>query len=319
MSTTFADAFYFDSLVWDWIIAVYLFLAGMSAGAVMIAIYLKRKVIQGHPSTNGIIKATAILAPFGIIAGLTILIFHLTKPLSFWKIMIFYNTSSVMSMGVLLFQIYMVVLFAWIAVIFKYDLMKLLDGRLPIVGKVVGLIERFENSLELFLGFLALLLAAYTGFLLSALQTFPLLNNPILPILFLFSSLSSGAAACLLFGVLVFKESVHSACVGWIHKFERPVVMFELFVLFAFFTGLYFGGGQSQAAAAAAIGGGFWATWFWYGVIGAGMLVPLGLNAVSPAGVRHNKAFIMLVTTLSLVGVLMLRTFILYAGQMTTL
>jgi protein NrfD len=92
MMTTFADAFYFDSLVWDWIIAIYLFLAGMSAGAVMISIYLKRKVIQGHPSTNGIIKATAILAPFGIIAGLVILIFHLTKPWSFWKIMIFYNT-----------------------------------------------------------------------------------------------------------------------------------------------------------------------------------------------------------------------------------
>ena len=64
MSTTFADAFYFDSLVWDWIIAVYLFLAGMSAGAVMIAIYLKRKVIEGYPASNGIIKATAILAPF---------------------------------------------------------------------------------------------------------------------------------------------------------------------------------------------------------------------------------------------------------------
>ena len=36
-------AFHFDSLVWDWIIAIYLFLAGMSAGAVMIALYLKRK------------------------------------------------------------------------------------------------------------------------------------------------------------------------------------------------------------------------------------------------------------------------------------
>ncbi|MGR5145865.1 cytochrome c nitrite reductase subunit NrfD [Photobacterium alginatilyticum] len=319
MSTTFADAFYFDSLVWDWIIAVYLFLAGMSAGAVMISIYLKRKVIQGHPSTSGIIKATAILAPFGIIAGLTILIFHLTKPLMFWKIMIFYNTTSVMSMGVILFQVYMIVLFAWIGVIFKYDIVKLLNGRFPIVDKVLAFIERFENSVELLLGFLAVLLAAYTGFLLSALQTFPLLNNPILPILFLFSSLSSGAAACLMFGVLVFKESAHSASVGWIHKFERPVVMFELFVLVAFFTGLYFGGGQSQAAATAAIGGGFWATWFWYGVIGAGMLTPLALNAVSPSVVRHNKAYIMLVTTLSLVGVLMLRTFILYAGQMTTL
>jgi len=317
MSMTFADAFYFDSLVWDWIIAIYLFLAGMSAGAVMIAIYLKRKVIQGHPSANGIIKATAILAPFGIIAGLTILIFHLTKPLSFWKIMIFYNTSSVMSMGVLLFQVYMAVLFAWLAIIFKDDLLKLLNGRLPIADKVVGLISKYENSIELFLGFLAVMLAAYTGFLLSALKTYPLLNNPILPILFLFSSLSSGAAACLLFGIIGFKESAHSASVKWIHQFERPVVIFELFVLFTFFTGLYFGGGQKETAAIAAIGGGFWATWFWYGVIGAGMLVPLGLNAISPQGVKHNKAYIMLVTSLSLMGVLMLRTFILYAGQMT--
>lgn len=317
MMTTFADAFYFDSLVWDWIIAIYLFLAGMSAGAVMISIYLKRKVIQGHPSTNGIIKATAILAPFGIIAGLVILIFHLTKPWSFWKIMVFYNTSSVMSMGVMLFQIYMVVLFAWIAIIFKDDLLKLLNGRLPIVDKVMGIISKYENSIELFLGFLAVMLAAYTGFLLSVLKTYPLLNNPVLPILFLFSSLSSGAAACLLFGIIGFKESAHSASVKWIHKFERPVVVFELFVLFAFFSGLYFGGGQREAAVMAAIGGGFWASWFWYGVIGLGMLVPLGLNAVSSDGVKYNKAFIMLVTTLSLIGVLMLRTFILYAGQMT--
>ena len=317
MSTTFADAFYFDSLVWDWIIAIYLFLAGMSAGAVMIAIYLKRKVIQGHPSTNGIIKATAILAPFGIIVGLLILVFHLTKPWSFWKIMIFYNPTSVMSMGVILFQVYMVVLFAWIAVIYKDELLKLLNGRLPIVGTVMKYVTRYENAIELFLAFLAVMLAAYTGFLLSALKTFPLLNNPVLPILFLFSSLSSGAAACLMFGVVFFKESAHSASVKWVHRFERPVVVFELFVLFAFFTGLYFGGGQKEAAAMAAIGGGFWASWFWYGVIGAGMLLPLGLNAVSSEGVKHNKAFIMLVTTLSLLGVLMLRTFILYAGQMT--
>ena len=32
---------------------------------------------------------------------------------------------------------------------------------------------------------LAVLLGAYTGFLLSALKTYPLLNNPVLPVLFL--------------------------------------------------------------------------------------------------------------------------------------
>ncbi|WP_394247189.1 cytochrome c nitrite reductase subunit NrfD [Vibrio profundi] len=310
-------AFQSGVVVWDWIIAIYLFLAGMSAGAVMISIYLKRKVIEGDPSENGILKATAFLAPFGIIVGLTILIFHLTKPLAFWKIMIFVNPTSVMSMGVILFNVYMAVLFVWIGIIFRKQIVGFLKGRFTFVDGLLEKFEQFENALELFLAFLALVLAAYTGFLLSALQTFPMLNNPVLPILFLFSSLSSGAAACLLFGVLVFKEDSHGASVSWVHGFERPVVMFELFVLVTFFTGLIFAGGQSQLAALNAIGSGFWATWFWWGVIGAGMLLPLLLNAVAPKSVKHSGAFILVVTTLSLVGVLMLRTFVLYAGQMT--
>ncbi len=94
------------------------FLRGCRRGAVMISIYLKRKVIEGDPAHNGVLKALAFLAPFGIISGLLILVFHLTKPLSFWKIMIFYNPTSVMSMGVILFQVYMVILFLWIPALY---------------------------------------------------------------------------------------------------------------------------------------------------------------------------------------------------------
>ncbi len=310
-------AFHFDSLVWDWIIAIYLFLAGMSAGAVMIALYLKRKVIEGDPAKNGIMKAMAWLAPFGIIVGLLILVFHLTKPLEFWKIMIYFNITSVMSMGVILFQVYMAVLFIWIGMIFRKPIMDFLGGKFDFVETILVKFEKFENGIELFLGFLAIVLAAYTGFLLSALKTYPMLNNPVLPILFLFSSLSSGAAASLLFGILVFKEDVHSPSVSWVHSFERPVVMFELFVIVTFFTGLIFSGGQNEVAAWNAIGGGFWSDWFWYGVILMGMLVPLALNYFSPAKVKHTHGFVLVVTSLSLIGVLMLRTFVLYAGQMT--
>ena len=310
-------AFQSGVVVWDWIIAIYLFQAGMSAGSVMISIYLKRKVIVGKPSENGILKATAFLAPFGIIVGLTILVFHLTKPLDFWKIMIFINPTSVMAMGVVLFNVYMATLFAWIGIIFRKQIVGFLKGRFDIVDSILDKLESFENYLELFLAFLALLLAAYTGFLLSAFPTFPMLNNPVLPILFLFSSLSSGAAACLLVGILVFKESPLSASVSWVHSFERPVVMFELFVLVAFFTGLIFAGGQSEQAAWNAISGGFWANWFWWGVVAIGMLLPLLLNTITPKSIRHGALYIFTVTTLSLAGVLMLRTFILYAGQLT--
>lgn len=312
-------AFNFDSLVWDWIIAIYLFLAGMSAGAVMISIYLKRKVIEGDPAKDGILKATAWIAPFGIISGLTILIFHLTKPLMFWKIMIYFNTSSVMSMGVILFQVYMAVLFVWIGIIFKATIMKYMPKQLSFVGDLIDKFAKVENAVELFLGFLAIILAAYTGFLLSALKTYPMLNNPVLPILFLFSSLSSGAAACMLFGIVGFKQSPSSATVKWVHSFERPVVMFELFVIVTFFTGLIFSGGRAEVAAWNAIGSGFWASWFWWGVIVIGMLTPLALNFFCSKELRHKPGFIMLVTTLSLIGVLMLRTFVLYAGQMTVI
>ncbi|WP_070962798.1 cytochrome c nitrite reductase subunit NrfD [Vibrio sonorensis] len=311
------SAFHFDSLVWDWIIAVYLFLAGMSAGAVMIAIYLNRRVIEGDPADNGVIKATAWLAPFGIISGLLILVFHLTKPLEFWKIMIYYNPTSVMSMGVILFQIYMLVLFIWIGVIFRSAINNWLGGKFSFINQLLIKFGRFNNTIEVVLALMAIILAAYTGFLLSALKTYPMLNNPVLPILFLFSSLSSGAAACLLFAVLVFKESASSPSISWIHGVERPVVLFELFVLVTFFTGLIFSGGQNEVAAWNALTGGFWADWFWYGVILLGMLLPLTLNTIAPERLKHSSGYIFVVTGLSMGGVLMLRTFILYAGQMT--
>jgi protein NrfD len=319
---TFIEAFSGETIVWDWIIAVYLFLAGMSAGMVMIAIYLKRKVIKGRAADNGIIKATAILAPFGIIFGLTILVFHLTKPLTFWKIMVYINPTSIMAMGVILFNVYMIVLFTWLAILFKEDLVAILNkyagGKLNFIGEIINKIKPLENILEIILAILAITLAAYTGFLLSALKTYPLLNNPVLPVLFIFSSLSSGAAASLMFGVLIFKQPMHCPSVKWIHGFERPVVLFELFLLFCFFIGLILGGGQKEVAAMAAIGAGFWASWFWIGVVGLGMLLPLILNFVSSEKIRHNSVFLFTVTGLSLLGVLMLRTFILYAGQMTT-
>ncbi|UJF18197.1 cytochrome c nitrite reductase subunit NrfD [Vibrio sp. SS-MA-C1-2] len=310
-------AFNFDSLVWDWIIAIYLFLAGVSAGAVMLTIYLKKNVIKGDASESGIIKAMALLAPLGIIIGLTILIFHLHRPLTFWHLMFNFNPSSIMSMGVVLFQVYMVVLFAWLAIIFHKQLRAVLPEKLDFVNVIIEKIQPLTKTIEFVLAILAILLAAYTGFLLSALKTYPLLNNPVLPVLFLFSSLSSGAAACLLFGIIGFKESSHSDAVAWLHRVEKPVVLFELFLLVTFFVGLILGGGQSEVAAWNAIGHGFWATWFWVGVIAVGMIIPLAMNYFAPTKVQKTNGFVLVVTSLSLIGVLMLRIFILYAGQMT--
>ncbi|VDZ70997.1 cytochrome c-type biogenesis protein [Atlantibacter hermannii] len=72
--------FHFASLVWDWPIAVYLFLIGISAGLVTLSVLLRRY----HPALGGsqstLIRTTLVLAPTTIILGLLILILHLTRP-----------------------------------------------------------------------------------------------------------------------------------------------------------------------------------------------------------------------------------------------
>jgi len=306
------------ALVWNWPIGIYLFLLGISVGMVAIAILLKRRLPEGQlAADNNVIKATALFAPLTVMTGLLILVFHLTMPFTFWRLMIFYSPTSVMSIGVMLFQVYMAVLILWLAIIYSRLIEKLLTGRFNWINGLVKWISGFEKPIETFLLIIALALGAYTGFLLSALKTYPMLNNPVLPILFMFSGLSSGAAAIVLFSTTVFKESTHSRSLGFVHKIETPVVWFELFLLATFFVGLYFGGGAKTASVIAALAGGFWSTIFWFAIIGIGIVVPLLLNAIVSDNVKHNKGYLVLVSCMSLFGTMLLRLFVLYAGQMT--
>ncbi|WP_033136695.1 cytochrome c nitrite reductase subunit NrfD [Aeromonas finlandensis] len=314
------NAFHFDSLVWDGPIAIYLFLLGISAGSATLSVLLRQR---GAGSESGIIRATAILAPLSVILGLLILIFHLARPWTFWKLMFHYQFDSVMSMGVMLFQVYMAVLFAWLAVVFRAEIealrRHLLADKFAFIDTLIGKIALFERLIRPLLLLLAVLLGAYTGFLLSALKTYPMLNNPILPALFLVSGISSGVASTILLAVTLFKETSHSKGVSFVHRFERPIVAIEIFLLVCFFTGLYFGGGQREVAMWAAIGGGFWSQVFWFGVIGVGILLPQLLGMFSSPERQHQRGHLVLVCSLSLVGILLLRYFILYAGQMTVL
>lgn len=314
--------FHFPSLVWDHSIAIYLFLLGVSAAGSMLSVLLKRSGLAGErPDENNILRVNALLAPISITIGLLLLIFHLTKPWTFWYLMFNYSSTSIMSVGVMLFQLYMASLILWLVIIFKSVVLGLLKRFLPkLVGladKIISIATKFTNVIELVVLLTSIALGAYTGFLLSALVSYPMLNNPVLPILFLASGTSSGIAALILFTLLCTKENTHSKSLAFLHKFETPVVLIEAFLLFAFFFGLYLGGGQKTVAFKTALLGGFWSNVFWIGVVGIGIVLPLLLNAVAKDALKHNKVFMMLVAILGLIGVFSLRYFVLYAGQMT--
>ncbi|KFX18987.1 MULTISPECIES: cytochrome c nitrite reductase subunit NrfD [Pectobacterium] len=318
MTPVSSSAFHFASLVWDWPIAIYLFLVGISAGLVTLSALLRRYHPEQATADSTLMRTTLILAPCTIILGLLILIFHLTRPWTFWKLMFHYSFTSVMSVGVMLFQVYMAALAIWLVNIFSEQVIVLQQRWLPklvILPKVLGWLAPMQKSLDIVMLLLAVMLGAYTGFLLSALKTYPLLNNPILPALFLFSGVSSGAAVALIAMACRYRRNPHSEEAHFVHRVETPVVWLEIFLLFAFFIGLALGDDGKQRALAAAVGGGFWAVWFWLGVVGIGLVIPLLLK--SWASRQHSPYGVLAVCGLSLVGVLLLRFFILYAGQLT--
>ncbi|OOF68771.1 cytochrome c nitrite reductase subunit NrfD [Rodentibacter caecimuris] len=319
MTLDYPVPFHTPNLVWDSTIAIYLFLLGISSGAVQLAIAYKRTHKLQNPSKNWIICSAAILGTVPTLIGLTLLIFHLARPWTFWKLMFNYQFNSVMSMGVMLFQVYMLFLVAWCAVIFKDEIGLLIHRFMPklkFVLKLINLAERLVGSIEIILFILAAVLGAYTGFLLSALISYPMLNNPVLPALFLASGTSSGIAATFLLILIVGKLKGDSHESHFIHKFEVPIMVTELGLLVCFFVGLYFGGGQKTVALYNALSG-FWGMVFWVGVLFIGILIPLFANLAVSERWKYNRNFIIIVSIFDLIGVLCLRYFILYAGQLT--
>lgn len=311
--------FHTPNLVWDSTIAIYLFLLGISSGCTLLAIFYKRSHKLADPSQNWIIRSTAVMAPAAVMIGLTLLIFHLARPWTFWYLMFNYQFHSIMSMGVMLFQVYLAVIFLWIAIIFRELIATLIHRFFPpfkFVLKLIDWVAKFINPIEMLLVVLALLLGVYTGFLLSDLISYPMLNTLWLPALFLASGTSSGIAALLVAVLLIGKLSPHSEEVHFLHKWEKPVVTAEILLLITFFTNLYLGGGQKTVAVINALTG-FWGTVFWIGVVGVGISFPLIMNSVASHKLKQQKSFMLLLAFAGLTGVLCLRYFILYAGQLT--
>lgn len=119
-----------------------------------------------------------------------------------------------------------------------------------------------RKIIEVFLFIMALIFAIYTGFLLSAMNSYPMLNTAVLPALFLFSALSAGAAANNFASIIFFAADLKDTQSKAMHKLELPVKSLEILFLTLIFVGLYFKGGAAVAAIASLVTG-IWATVFW--------------------------------------------------------
>ena len=197
--------------IWGTIIGAYLFLAGLGGGAFASATYLRLK----HPQLVHLIRYGRVIAPICVIVGLCLLMADATagfhNPLRFALLLTTFG--SVMTWGVVFLALFVIIAL----IVAVMDLL----GRglkVPVWLDVAGAV-------------LGICVCVYTGCLLGVAKTFPLWNNPLLPVLFLVSAFSTGMAAMLLAGIIGAPKEFNAA-VGF-KKFHFFLPVAELVLVAA--------------------------------------------------------------------------------------
>lgn len=295
-------------IAWGGMIAVYLFLAGIAAGAFLTAALTD---LFGKNRPAKLIRAGAYIPPIAIVVGLLLLVFDLGRPLSFWKLIFNVNFSSVMSLGTFIISIFTAVALVYAYLIWTWPVAQARGIQITVAGVEAAAarevpasgLQALRKPVAVVGSLLAFGTATYTGFLLSAVSTntfwsVPFLGIsgvPFLPFLFLVSAISTGLAATLI-------GAIDCSDLTLYKKVDIVLLAIEILLLIILYTSVssaFFQGGLANL--------------FWIGVVVIGLLLPLILAIY---GVSKHKNLVVPVCGMVVVGGLALRYFVVYAGQM---
>jgi len=315
---------------WNWIVAVDLFAAGLSAGAFIIS---ATAYFLGKERYENITRIGAYIAPFPVMVGIIALIYDLERPQLFWKLFLTFQPNSVMSLGswlLLFFSMFSVMhLYLWLPdrrdylrIFPKVQSSRFLSKfRGDNLTKIRGLVAGFGIPISIGV-------AIYTGVLLGALTARPFWNNPMLPMLFLVSAMMTGSASICFVGCFIkgfrgmSRENINTNKF-MIHSIDFTLMVFSIIAVFLFILGLYVSPRSSVAAVHLIVGGEF-TFLFWTFVVGVGILVPLALEVyeliphyIEQVELREHSPWISgIITTSVLIGGFVMRYIVIYAGQM---
>jgi protein NrfD len=328
-------------IFWNWTVAVYLFVAGVSAGAFAISALA---YLLGREQYGAITRVGAYIAPFPLIFGLLCLIYDLERPYLFWKLIVGMQGRSIMSLGSWLLVIFSVLSFLhfylWLPDPWditrlirrgtgrphKWSIIRFLQTN-PVIEKLRRpSINRLRGAVA-FAGIpVALLVGVYTGLLLSVLSARPFWNNPVLPMLFLVSALKTGTASiCLVSCFFAGRAAVNQEPIGtsrFIHSVDAVLMLLSVIAIPLFVFGLYVSPGNAPDAGTLIMGGEY-TFLFWGMAVVVGIAFPLSFKVyelipyfnprVAPRA--HHPWALGLVTLCVLLGGFVLRYVIVYAGQ----
>lgn len=278
---------------WSLTIALYLFLAGVAAaafyGGTLAEIY------SGGKYRRLAIWGNVIALPL-IVVGLISLVVDLGRPLSFWKFILtedflpMFNPSSVMSLGTWLLSAFFILLVINLALFY--------------IGK--DFLRRGVSYVTMIFG---MLVAGYTGVLLTATSAALWHATPFLGMLFLFSATSTGVAVLIL--AMRLRNDTDKELLHLLGMANAKVIVLEILSFAALLIVLaIWAPGALQILTI-----GSYAVAFWLGIVAIGLIAPLAIeySAMRSGRISANAAY--LSAALVLVGGFLMRYIILLAGQ----
>lgn len=280
---------------WRWIIAGYLFLAGLGAGAYVTGVVADWMGGDWEP----LAKIGVVLGFPCVFVGCGLLILDLGAPKNMWRAFLKPGTSW-MARGTIIISLFMIVSFIH-AVFWVWPLAGL--------DQAVGL----RTLISIVGAILAICTAIYTGILLGASRPIAFWSTAMLPLLFLVSALSTGAMAVILAGTLT--GVPHAGAMAMLTRVDILLIILEVFVLLFFFQATH-RVPESRASAQIVLTGSV-APLFWFGVALMGLLAPLCIELWSifvAHGSGGGAAAAVLASICGIVGGLFLRQVVLAGG-----
>lgn len=290
---------------WGWEIPVYLFLGGLVAGLLMAvsAVTLTR----GHERVTEGMRRALLATPVLLSLGMGALFLDLTYKLHVFRFYTAFRPAAPMSWGSwILLAVYPVMLLLIAAMPPAAIASKLTEGA-SLLGRAVAWARAHVRGLALAGVASGASLGVYTGVLLSATGAQPLWSSGALGLLFLASGASAGVAALMLL------ERDHESG-AMLARADLGLISAELVVVGLWLAALLSQGPQFREAAGLVLWGEYAPVFVGFVLFG-GLIVPAVLETLALRGrASHSRA----VPALVLLGGLLLRVVIVYAGQSVT-
>lgn len=291
--------------VWHWQIATYLFLGGLGGATFAIS-----AVLHLFEGCDRKMLSVAIMSSIAfLVIGTIFLLADMLQPLK--AIYALTNPRSWIFWGVIFINFYFVSAIAYVI-----PLLETWPQLLPIIRKipqpVLSLLERFNKLAALTGSAAGFLVAIYTGLLISAAPAISFWNTPALPLLFVISGFSTGAAYLLLLSTFSKNEGAWKITAK-LEQLDAVLIVSELIILGAYFNFALFLPTGARASAEYL----FHSPVFLVGFFIAGLIVPLAIETYGIFFSGHSKksgSLLVAASALVLVGGYLLRIYVLKAG-----